>query len=93
MQRKSEKIKALIQSRLNVRTVNEEFSQFDDLLKLFLDTHYQYQSKLKDFQQIEDGNWFDGLNRNIFTFKHLVHNYIQDNEENCSIKPSQISES
>ena len=91
MQRKFEKIKALIQSRLNVRTFNEEFSQFDDLLKLFLDTHYQNQSKLKDSQQIEDGNWFDELNRNIFTFKHLVHNYIQDNEENRSRKSSKSS--
>ena len=56
----------MIQSNLNVRTVNEEFSQYDDLLKLFLDTHYQYLSKLEDSQQIEDGNWFDEVDQNFF---------------------------
>ena len=48
---------------------------------MFLDTHYQYHSKLEDSQQIEDGNWFDKV---LCTFKHLIHNYIQDNEENHS---------
>ena len=86
LQRKSENINTLIQSNLNVRTVNEEFNQYDDLLKMFLDTHKQYHSKLEDSQQIEDGNWFDEVDQNIFTFKHLVHNYIQNNEKNRSKK-------
>ena len=59
LQRKSANINALMQSSLNVKTVNEEFNQYDDLLNLFLDTHYQYHSQLKDFQQIKDGNWFE----------------------------------
>ena len=59
LQRKSENINDLIQRSLSVKMVNEEFNQYDDLLKLFLDTHYQYHSKLKDFQQIKDDNWFD----------------------------------
>ena len=37
LQRKSENINALIESRFNIRTGNEEFNQYDDLLKLFLD--------------------------------------------------------
>ena len=93
LQRKSENINTLIQSKLNVQTVNEEFNQYDDLLKMFLDTRYQYHSKLVDFQQIEDSNWFDEVDQNIFTFKHLVHNYIQDNEESCSRKSSKSSKS
>ena len=72
MQRKSENINNLIQSKLNVRTVNEEFNQYDDLLIMVLDTHYQYYSKLEDSLQIEDGNWFDEVDQNIFTFQHLV---------------------
>ena len=81
MQRKSENINTLIQSRLNTR--KGEFNQHD-LLKLFLDTHYH--SKLEDSKQIEGGNWFDKVDQNTYTFKHLVHNYIQDNKENCSRK-------
>ena len=93
LQRKSGNINTLIQSKLNVGTVNEKFNQHDDLLKMFLDTHYQYHSKLEDSQQIEDGNWFDEVDQNIFTFKHLVHNYIQDNEKNRSRKSSKSSKS
>ena len=84
LQGKSENISTLIQSKLNVRTVNEELNQYEDFLKMFLNTHYQYHNKLEDFQQIEDDNWFDEIDHNIFTFKHLVHNYIQDSEENRS---------
>ena len=48
LQRKSDNINTLIQSKLNVRTVNEEFNHYDDLLKLFLDTHNQHNSSLED---------------------------------------------
>ena len=47
LQRKSENEDALIQSRLNVRMVNEKFNHCDDLLKLFLDTHYSITVNLK----------------------------------------------
>ena len=93
LQRKYENISTLIQSKLNVRIVNEELNQYEDFLKMFLDTHYQYHNKLEDFQQIEDDNWFDEIDHNIFTFKHLVHNYIQDSEENRSRKSLKSSKS
>ena len=91
LQRKSENIITLIQIKLKVRTFNEEYNQCYDLLKLFLDIHYQYHSKPEASQQIEDGNWLDEVDQNIFTLKHLVHNYIQDNEGNRSRKSSKSS--
>ena len=30
---------------------------------------------------IEDSNWFDKVDHNKITFKHLVYNYIQDNKK------------
>ena len=48
----ADNINALIQIKLNVRTVKEEFNQYDDLLKLFVDTGYQYHSKLEDTSSI-----------------------------------------
>lgn len=71
---KSENIKALIQSRLNVRKVNVKFNQYNDLLNLFLDTHYQHRSKPEDFQQIGNDNCFDEVNQNILILKHLACN-------------------
>ena len=68
LQRKSENVNAMIQTRLNVGIVNEELNQYDDLLKLFLDTPYQYHSKVEDSQQT-GCNWFQEVDENIFTFK------------------------
>ena len=63
----------------------------DDLLKMSQDTDSQYHSKLEDSQQREDGNCFGEVDQNIFIFKHLVHNYIQDDKENRSRKSSKSS--
>ena len=52
MQTIADNINALIQIKLNVRTVKEEFNQYYDLLKLFVDTGYQYHSKLEDTSSI-----------------------------------------
>ena len=38
-------------------------------------------------------NILDEVEQNIFTFKHFVHNYIQDNKENPSGKSSKSSKS
>ena len=52
LQKKADNINTLIQSKLNVRTVNVEFNQYDDFLKLFLDAHYQYHNKLEDLKTL-----------------------------------------
>ena len=55
------------------------------MLKLFLDTRYQYHSTIEVSEQIEDSNWIDNNEQIIFTFKHLVY-YIQYNNETRSRK-------
>ena len=52
-----------------------------------------FHSKLEDPQQTEDGNWFDKVDPKLFTLKRVVHNYIQDNEENSSRKSLKSSKS
>ena len=56
LQRKSESTIALIQSRLNVGTVNYRFNRYDDLLRLFLDVNYQYHINRKISEPTENGN-------------------------------------
>ena len=80
LERKSENINGLME-KLNVRAISEEFKQYDDLLKLFLDVHYEYHGKLEESQQEADDFWFDEADQKIFTFKHSVINYLQENEE------------
>ena len=55
--------------------------QYDDLLKLLLEVHGEYQGKLDDDQQKADDFWFDEVDQKFFTFKHSVHNYLRENEE------------
>ena len=55
--------------------------QYDDLLKLLLEFHGEYQVKLDDDQQKADDFWFDEVDQKFFTFKHSVHNYLRENEE------------
>ena len=81
LQRKSENIESLLENKFNVRAVSEEFKQCDDLLKLFSVIQGEYHGKLDDDQQKSDDFWFDEVDQKIFTFKHSVHNYLQENEE------------
>ena len=81
LERKSENINGLMEKKLNVRAISEEFKQYDDLLKLFLDVHYECHGKLGESQQETDDFWFDEVDQKIFTFKHSVINYLQENEE------------
>ena len=81
LQRKSENIKNLMENKFNVREVSEEFKQYDDLLKLFSGVQVEYHGKLDDDQQKADDFWFGKVDQKIFTFKHSVHNYLQENEE------------
>ena len=81
LQRKSENIKNLMENKFIVKAVSEEFKQYDDLLKLFSGFQGEYHGKLDDEQQKVDDFWFDKVDQKIFSFKHSVHNYLQENEE------------
>ena len=70
-----------MENKFNVRAVSEKFKQYDDFLKLFSGVQGEYHGKLDDDQQKADDFWFDEVDQKIFTFKHSVHNYLQENEE------------
>ena len=91
LERMSRNIRNLIDSGFQVRTVTEEFSQYQDLNKLFLDLHKEYHSKLEDTEQAADDLWFDEIDESIFAFKHFVHNYLQENQDTQSRKSSRSS--
>ena len=70
-----------MENKFNVRAVSEKFKQYDDFLKLFSGVQGEYHGKLDDDQQKADDFWFDEVDQKIFTsFKHSVHNYLQENE-------------
>ena len=70
-----------MENKFNVRAVSEKLKQYDDFLKLFSGVQGEYHGKLDDDQQKADDFWFDEVDQKIFTFKHSVHNYLQENEK------------
>ena len=64
-------IKNLIESGLHVRTISEEFNQSHDFMKLVLDIHREYHSKLNDKKQELDDHWFDDVDQEIL-YLHLT---------------------
>ena len=69
-----------MENKFNVRAVSEKLKQYDNFLKLFSGVQGEYHGKLDDDQQKADDFWFDEVDQKIFTFKHSVHNYLQENE-------------
>ena len=81
LQRKSESIKNLMENTFNARAISEELKQYNDLLNLFSRVQGEYHEKLDDNQQKPDDFWFDEIDQKIFTFKHSVINYLQENKD------------
>ena len=81
LQKKSENIKNLMKNNFNARAVSEELKQYDDLLKLFSGVQGEYHRKLDNDQKKADDVWLDEVDQKVFTFKHSVHNYLQENRE------------
>ena len=52
-----------MENKFNVRTVSEEFKQYDDLLKLFSWVQGEYHRKLDNDQQKANDFWFDEVDQ------------------------------
>ena len=52
-----------MENKFNVRTVSEEFKQYDNLLKLFSWVQGEYHRKLDNDQQKANDFWFDEVDQ------------------------------
>ena len=59
MIRKYSTIEDLLFSSKNIIAVKEEMKIFNDLLKMLLDTHQEYNRLLGEDERGRDDNWFD----------------------------------
>ena len=55
--RKSSMIDEMAYSWFNVIAIREEMDQFNDIIKLFMSAHEEYQSLLTDEEQYADSEW------------------------------------
>ena len=66
--RKYSTIEDLLFSSKNVIAVEEEMKQFNDLFKMLLDAHQEYNQLLGDDERGRDDDWFDDVDTRVCPF-------------------------
>ena len=69
LQKKSSINENLLFSTRNLVAVEEELAQFNDLFKMLLGTHEEYNALLEDEERAIDNDWFDDSYSRVCTFK------------------------
>ena len=76
--RKYSTIEDLLFSSKNVIAVEEEMKQFNDLFKMLLDAHQEYNQLLGDDERGRDDDWFDDVDTQVCSFKRKVHCWLRE---------------
>ena len=76
--RKSSRIDDGMYSYQNSITVKEELAQFNDMLKMLVDIHEEVEQIDKEYT---DDIWFGYIDQKVFSFKHKLHNWLQEEEK------------
>ena len=71
--RKYSTIEDLLFSSKHIIVVEEEMKQFNDLFKILLDAHQEYNQLLGDDERGRDDDWFDDVDTQVCSFKRKVH--------------------
>ena len=64
----------------NVVAVSEEIARYDYIFKQLLLVHEEYHSLLDEPDKCNDDEWFEEVDERVSTFKHKVHNWLNDAE-------------
>ena len=70
--RKSSGIDDLMYCYQNSITVKEQLAQLNDMFKMLVDIHEEFEQIDKEYT---DNIWFDDIDQKVFSFKHKVHNW------------------
>ena len=65
-------------SSINKVAVEEEMSQFNDLLKMLIDVHHDYNQLLDDDEREKDDDCFDEIDTLACSFKRKVHCWLRE---------------
>ena len=56
----------------------EELAQLNDMFKMLVDIHEEFEQIDKEYT---DDVWFDDIDQKMFSFKHKVHNWLKEEEK------------
>ena len=71
-------IEDLLCSSANKVAVEEEMNQFNDLLKMLIDVHQDYNQLLDGDEREKDDDWFDEIVTQACSFKRKVHCWLRE---------------
>ena len=74
--RKYSTIEDVLFSSKNIITVEEEMKQFNDLFKMLLDAHQEYNQLLGDDERGRDNDWLE--HTQVCSFKRKVHCWLRE---------------
>ena len=62
----------------NSITVKEELAQLNDMFKMLVDIHEEFEQIDKEYT---DDIWFDDTEQKVLSLKHKVHNWLKEEEK------------
>ena len=62
--------------------------QFNDLFKMLLDAHEEYNALLEDEARLKEDEWFDEIDNQVFSFKRKITCWLKNAEEDNKSKSS-----
>ena len=83
-------INEMTYSWVNPIAIREEMDEFNDIIKLFMSAHEEYQSLLTDQEQAVDSEWYDQFDE-VFSFKHKMVKWLKEAELNNEEVKSRMS--
>ena len=89
--RKYGTIEDLLCSSTNKVAVEEEMNQFNDLLKMLIDVHQDYNQLLDDNERETNDDWFDEIDTQACSFKRKVHCWLRETAQKTNSKSSSRS--
>ena len=78
MIRKYSTIADLLFSSKIIIAAEEEMKQFNDLFKMLLDAHQEYNQLLGDDERGRDDDWFDDVDTQVCSFERKVHCWLRE---------------
>ena len=77
--------------------MEEEMKQFNDLFKMLLDAHQEYNQLLEDDERGRDDDWFDDVDTQVCSFKIKVHCWLREaaqraKSSKCSYRSRSVSD-
>ena len=76
--RKSSEIDGFMYSYQNSITVKQVLAQPNDMFKMLVDIHEEFEQIDKEYT---NDIWFDKIDQEMFSFKHKVHNWLKEEEK------------